>query len=357
MASHATLRGSIGKILLLERTLYYQIRGVHAEMASQRKRRDEDLDSEFEYVAEKRRKTWRDDPLASGPKPTSSGHHSATIPSKQLVSQEQDKEEWRSRRFHLLSMDAYSRHKALVNQYLLSCGRGIEHFQRPTENDRNDYTVLAEQHKFLWNPDDDLSTWEKRLAKTYYDRLFKEYAISDLSRFKENKIALRWRTEKEVVEGKGQFVCANKHCSEREDLQSWEVNFAYLEQGEKKNALVKLRLCVECSVKLNYHHKRKLWKKDKSKKSKKTRKSKHKHEHKHKHKHNKHKKKRYHCEKGATPESEGSSSSNESPDDGTAGSSAHVGAEASAIWSKPAEAFLEKSKEEEYDEYFKDMLL
>ena len=88
---------------------------------------------------------------------------------------------------------------------------------------------------------------EKRMAKKYYDKLFKEYCITDLSRYKENKvdkpmwiilvdwkenqtlllkshghvhvwgtlilcdnfphqIALRWRIEKEVVIGKGMYV-------------------------------------------------------------------------------------------------------------------------------------------------------
>lgn len=54
------------------------------------------------------------------------------------------------------------------------------------------------------------------------------------------QIALRWRIEREVVAGKGQFICGNKVCDERSGLKSWEVNFAYLEQGEKKNALIKL---------------------------------------------------------------------------------------------------------------------
>ena len=36
-----------------------------------------------------------------------------------------------------------------------------------------------------------------------YDKLFKEFAIADLSRYKEKKIGLRWRTEREVVCGKG----------------------------------------------------------------------------------------------------------------------------------------------------------
>lgn len=52
---------------------------------------------------------------------------------------------------------------------------------------------------------------------------------------------MRWRTEQEVVNGKGQFSCGNKTCSESEGLRTWEVNFAYEEEEEKKNALVKLR--------------------------------------------------------------------------------------------------------------------
>lgn len=38
----------------------------------------------------------------------------------------------------------------------------------------------------------------------------------------------------------GQFSCGNKHCDENEGLKSWEVNFGYVEHGEKRNALVKL---------------------------------------------------------------------------------------------------------------------
>ncbi|CAG8447992.1 11233_t:CDS:2 [Acaulospora colombiana] len=50
----------------------------------------------------------------------------------------------------------------------------------------------------------------------------------------------------------GQLICASTRCSEKNDLKSWEVNFAYIEDGEKKNALVKIRLCPKCSGKLNY---------------------------------------------------------------------------------------------------------
>jgi protein FRA10AC1 len=55
------------------------------------------------------------------------------------------------------------------------------------------------------------------------------------------QIAMRWRTEQEVVNGKGQFTCGNKICPENGGLRTWEVNFAYREHEEKKNALVKLR--------------------------------------------------------------------------------------------------------------------
>lgn len=38
----------------------------------------------------------------------------------------------------------------------------------------------------------------------------------------------------------GQFQCGSKRCEKQEGLRSWEVNFAYVEHSEKRNALVKL---------------------------------------------------------------------------------------------------------------------
>lgn len=162
------------------------------------------------------------------------------------------------RRLQFLSLDAYSRHKILVNEYILCHEKSFDKFKRDTSNDKTEIEVLHDNHRFLWDDEDDpVDTWEKRLARKYYDQLFKEYCICDLSRYKENKIAMRWRTEAEVVSGKGQFVCGSKHCDSRQDMRSWEVNFAYVERNEKKNALVKLRLCPECSAKLNYRQQRK----------------------------------------------------------------------------------------------------
>ncbi|CAG9827490.1 unnamed protein product [Diabrotica balteata] len=151
----------------------------------------------------------------------------------------------------------YDIHKMLINDYILKRPGDTSLLKRDSSKDKNDYHVIAENHKFLWEEDDPTDTWEQQFAKRYYNKLFKEYCIGDLSRYKENKIALRWRIEKEVISGKGQFICGNKKCIEEADLRTWEVNFGYMEHGEKKNALVKIRLCVDCSKKLNYHSKKK----------------------------------------------------------------------------------------------------
>eukprot|EP00775_Hariotina_reticulata_P006963 gene6962-biopygen8763 len=118
-----------------------------------------------------------------------------------------------------------------------------------------DEDVLRQHHRFLRGPADDdqaADSWGVRLAKRYYDRLFKEFAIADMSRYKESKIGMRWRTKAEVVSGKGQFCCGSKGCDEQQGLASYEVNFAYVEAGQPKQALVKLRVCPTCAHKLNY---------------------------------------------------------------------------------------------------------
>ncbi|XP_050121357.1 uncharacterized protein LOC126598995 isoform X3 [Malus sylvestris] len=66
-------------------------------------------------------------------------------------------------------------------------------------------------------------SWEQRLVKRYYDKLFKEYCIADMSHYKSGKIGLRWRPEKEVTSGKGQTLCGNKHCDVKDGLASYEV--------------------------------------------------------------------------------------------------------------------------------------
>ena len=143
------------------------------------------------------------------------------------------------------------------------------------------------------------------------------------------------------------------------------MNFAYVEQGERKNTLVKLRLCPLCSLKLNSTITNKSYgrggrRAKLSKSKKKQRHSKEKHRHKHKHK-------QWANDKGT---SKGISTSDESSDSlsdsddtesvvtekgslcdseakSSMGQSQEQSADSGAVWSKSAEALLEKSKEEE----------
>ncbi|EFJ41245.1 alpha-1,2-mannosidase [Volvox carteri f. nagariensis] len=164
---------------------------------------------------------------------------------------------------NLMGMTAAERHKKFVNDYLTyyACGRDEPSTKNDAARIRTDADALREHHRFIRSDaDNESSSWEARLAKRYYDRLFKEYAIVDLTYYKQSKLGMRWRTQKEVVSGKGQFVCGAKGCDAGEGLCSYEVNFAYQEAGERKQALVKLRLCPACAFKLNYRKEKQLQK-------------------------------------------------------------------------------------------------
>lgn len=58
---------------------------------------------------------------------------------------------------------------------------------------------------------------------------------------------MRWRTEPEVMSGKGETVCGNKVCTKDKELSTWELNFKYKENQEIKNTLVKVKCCNICS--------------------------------------------------------------------------------------------------------------
>ena len=66
-----------------------------------------------------------------------------------------------------------------------------------------DNDVLRENHEFIRDDEKDSrnlsSSWEIRMARNYYNQLYKEYALGDLTRYKEGKIGLRWRTQNEVM--------------------------------------------------------------------------------------------------------------------------------------------------------------
>lgn len=124
---------------------------------------------------------------------------------------EVSRDEGRRQRHKYLALTAYDRHKLLINEYLLNCPGATVLLKRDTSKDKSDIDVIRENHRFLWdNVDESKLTWDEQLAKKYYEKLYHEYCICDLTRYKENKIAMRWQTEKEVKDGKGQFECAAK---------------------------------------------------------------------------------------------------------------------------------------------------
>lgn len=91
----------------------------------------------------------------------------------------------------------------------------------------------------------------------------------DLKHYKTRQIALRWRTAEEVIDSIGETTCASLRCpyhnpsqaqlTQMEErgiamppLQAFELPFAYIEAGEKKQALVKVKVCEKCARKITY---------------------------------------------------------------------------------------------------------
>jgi protein FRA10AC1 len=161
----------------------------------------------------------------------------------------------RARVRSLMRLSPASRHRSFMEDYDRfhrgpdAARERARVLHRPLTTDAH---VVRDTFRFLRDDEEDaaLGAWESRVARRYYDKLFREYIVADLSRWRERRLGARWRVEREVVLGKGQFICGEKHCDETRGLASYEVHFAYEEAGEQKEALVKLRCCAECAEKL-----------------------------------------------------------------------------------------------------------
>lgn len=97
-------------------------------------------------------------------------------------------------------LNPYDLHKCLINEYVLKRSGDTALLLaggRDASRDKTDADVLRENHRFLWDDEDLVSggavKWEQQLARKYYDKLFKEYCICDLSRFRENKVSIHVR--------------------------------------------------------------------------------------------------------------------------------------------------------------------
>jgi protein FRA10AC1 len=148
-------------------------------------------------------------------------------------------------------LDAFARHKKMVEEWQRFYRKPVA--AAAAAPYRTDADVLRENYRFVRTEADDAQmSSEQRQARRFYDLLHKEFALADLSRYKEGRVGLRWRTEAEVLAGTGHFSCGALKCPRTDGLASFELNFAYQEAGEQKQALVKLRVCPDHAYQLHY---------------------------------------------------------------------------------------------------------
>ncbi|GAA5839535.1 hypothetical protein JCM11251_002750 [Rhodosporidiobolus azoricus] len=177
------------------------------------------------------------------------------------------------------TLDVETAHQRHQRVYRLK--QAYEHGRKaPAKPTKSELDVLKERHQFVRNSNVDPSTlsWEDQLALRYYSSLFREFALVNLKHYKTGQIALRWRTEPEVLSAIGHLTCGNLRCRYHEPspsilsaleastpppeddeqplvearLEETQMQFGYVEEGEKKSALVKVVLCKECGKKLRY---------------------------------------------------------------------------------------------------------
>lgn len=116
----------------------------------------------------------------------------------------------------------------------------------------SDLDMLRSQFRFIPEEQDDDP--RGKTIRKLSDQLDREFALVDFA-FDKRGLGLRWRVQKEVVAGKGQFICANVTCKEKHDLRTFEVPFEYNDIGDEcasvsKRSLVKVRVCQDCSIHL-----------------------------------------------------------------------------------------------------------
>lgn len=86
------------------------------------------------------------------------------------------------------SASAYTRHLQATDAYLRYYGGSIPALEKP----RSERDILEENHQFIRRDDEgEVIDEEKMMAKMYYDKLFKEFAVVELARWKEKQVGLR----------------------------------------------------------------------------------------------------------------------------------------------------------------------
>ncbi|RZC77481.1 hypothetical protein C5167_001751 [Papaver somniferum] len=90
-----------------------------------------------------------------------------------VFDKEERKQQYQS---HIRGLNAFDRHKKFLKDYVdfYGTGRKVD-IVLPSKTDQD---TLREGHRFIRSEEDDMdSSWEQRLVKRYYDKLFKEYPL------------------------------------------------------------------------------------------------------------------------------------------------------------------------------------
>ena len=79
---------------------------------------------------------------------------------------------------------AYARHLQAASAYVSYYGGTV-----PTPAKyKSERDILEDHHQFI-RTDEETDTEEKRIAKSYYDKLFKEFAMIELARWREKQVS------------------------------------------------------------------------------------------------------------------------------------------------------------------------
>lgn len=91
----------------------------------------------------------------------------------QIFDREERKQQYQA---HIRGLNAYDRHKKFVRDYVNFYGK--ERSVQANLPVKTDQDTLREGYRFIRTEEDDMdSSWEQRLVKRYYDKLFKEYPV------------------------------------------------------------------------------------------------------------------------------------------------------------------------------------
>jgi len=124
----------------------------------------------------------------------------------------------------------------------------------PTETDQD---AFRKKLRFIRKDDEGGADEDDRLtkaAKAFEGELFADFALADLSRYRNQQIGLRWRTARECQSGKGENSCGALDCAATDQLSRLELPFTYREGTDtsKTMTLVKVTLCPSCAEKATF---------------------------------------------------------------------------------------------------------